>query len=233
MIPKKYHKKIRKIEINETSQDCDYEPWMAKLAPCYHEAIEAVQSYFEGTICRKSLTRFYGTKETTHLQRFIACMIWGYGTDGYGPYRVNCMLEANVEDILDQVSVESETSIVNSYNLFRRGGRNVFSWLGPSYFTKHLYFTGKAESVGLMPVILDSRVATGIANLNFHERGVTLDFLEVKGRERADWYLAYLKYINECAKEITCSNECATEVTCSPDQVELFFFNIQDYLADG
>ena len=223
MIPNEYHETIKNIDIDAVSTSCNYDPWIKTLADCYRTTIESVQCFFGETISRTSLTDFYRQNNEKHLEHFLACMIWGYGAPEpanaahYGPYRVNCMLEAGVESVLGCVSVKDEDSVKDSYNLFREGRGNAFNQLGPSYFTKHLYFLGKAKKVDFMPVIFDTRVAAGIVHLNCHTRGMKSNFLKTVPKEGAGQYLDYLEYIDKCAKKIG----------CSPDQVELFFFNIE------
>jgi hypothetical protein len=71
--------------------------------------------------------------------KFLTVMIWGYGDIGYGPYRVNRMLESS----------EFETKISKSYEIAQSGtpllaydylSKNRIQLLGPSFGTKWISF---------------------------------------------------------------------------------------------
>ena len=89
---------------------------------------------------------------------FIATMIWGYGTVGYGAWRTAKMLAAE----------RSQEMIEKSFNLVLDGkyidAYEMFSLprCGHTFLTKYLYFVGLGGNAKPMPLILDSVVSNCI-----------------------------------------------------------------------
>ena len=84
---------------------------------------------------------------------FVAAMIWGYGTVGYGPYRTARVLTANAQapEVLHHVADVAVT----------RGGVAAFEalkadrlkWLGVAFATKYLFFCAENGGAGPAPVL--------------------------------------------------------------------------------
>ena len=108
------------------------------------------------------------------LSAFVAAMIWGYGTTGYGPGRVRWVLtgtrgtRAVDEPILATVATRltagattvREAGPLEGYRAMNNELRIKF--LGGAFFTKWLYFVSAVEgpyAVGAAP-ILDRQVAS-------------------------------------------------------------------------
>ena len=98
-------------------------------------------------------------------QLFLATMLWGYGTVGYGPWRMS-HITANIEQ-LDDV-------LFNALRAIKYGNvRTAFSvlqdahipFLGPAYFTKYLYFAGLGCGIDRYPLILDTRILQSLSAL--------------------------------------------------------------------
>lgn len=98
-------------------------------------------------------------------QLFLATMMWGYGTVGYGPWRM-AHITANIEQ-LDEV-------LFNALRAIKRGSvHTAFStlqeahipFLGPAYFTKYLYFAGLGCGIDRYPLILDTRILQSLSAL--------------------------------------------------------------------
>lgn len=103
---------------------------------------------------------------------FVAAMIWGYGTSGYGPYRTARVLTSGT-DTVDATVLErlrsgtraarDGSALAGFYAMNNRPGR--VPHLGPAFFTKWLYFTTATagpDSADATPV-LDKRVRDWIA----------------------------------------------------------------------
>lgn len=93
---------------------------------------------------------------------FIAAMIWGYGTSGYGPYRSARVLST------DSDAMEHLIKVANIAQDPAQGGRAAFAeiaaqrtagvrylkYLGPAFGTKFLYFlTAASHEVETTPVL--------------------------------------------------------------------------------
>lgn len=86
---------------------------------------------------------------------FIACMVWGHGHSGYGPFRTARILSASLEPVdksVDATVVDRlKTSIervrvagsVEAYRYLNNEGH--IGGLGPAFFTKWLYFASAGE----------------------------------------------------------------------------------------
>lgn len=98
-------------------------------------------------------------------QLFLATMLWGYGTVGYGPWRM-AHITSNIKQ-LDDV-------LFNALRAIKYGNvRTAFSvlhdahipFLGPAYFTKYLYFAGLGCGIDHYPLILDTRILQSLSAL--------------------------------------------------------------------
>ncbi len=87
--------------------------------------------------------------------------------------------------------------------------------LGRSFYTKHLYFLGKSQSIKRYPLVFDNRVANGLARLSSMNDEW---FRMISIAAIRDWD-AYRQYFQFAHAE-------ADKIGCKPDQVELFLFNL-------
>ncbi len=128
-------------------------------------------------------------------QLFLATMLWGYGTVGYGPWRM-----AHITKDIDQLDHVLLTTLRNikhgavhaAYNTFQNAH---IPFLGQSYFTKYLYFAGLGCGVNHYPLILDTRILQSLTTLlgtRYFSNGT------------ADDYLSYLITLHEWAEIIDC-----------------------------
>lgn len=87
---------------------------------------------------------------------FVAAMVWGYGTTGYGPARTDWVITGNRErtapcraDLAEKLSravaIARAEGAVAGYRYLNNAGR--LSYLGPAFFTKWLYFTTAVDGV--------------------------------------------------------------------------------------
>lgn len=98
-------------------------------------------------------------------QLFLATMLWGYGTVGYGPYRLG-HITADIHR-LDMLLLTAMRNVKRSdvraaYSNFHDAH---IPFLGPAYFTKFLYFTGLGCGIDRFPLILDTRILQSLGAL--------------------------------------------------------------------
>ncbi|TDC52919.1 hypothetical protein E1212_07180 [Jiangella ureilytica] len=120
------------------------------------------------------------------IPAFVAAMVWGHGTTGYGPTRVRSALtgqwgvasyQAPVRDaevsskLRGAVDVVRNEGAAEAYGYMYGAGR--VKYLGGAFFTKWLYFVSAVDGVHGRDAapILDTQVATwlranGVMNLN-------------------------------------------------------------------
>jgi hypothetical protein len=112
------------------------------------------------------------------------------------------------EQLLDRARDESRHDPSGAYALLRPGQRNEIRWLGPSFFTKFLYFAG-AGAPDHPCLILDRRVATALRG---HSGWTSL---HRTGPWPAETYGRYCTLLASWARNID----------CSPDELERVLFD--------
>ena len=187
-----------------------------------NNAFEQVCRRFPDKVSRSDI-RTLSAETWTHPsiskihQLFIASMIWGFGTVGYGAYRTAKMFTTpDIDSILLKVFgyVQSE-DLESAYQSLR------ISWCGPAFFTKFLYFAGLGGNLSMMPLILDSLVANGLENICDQSQ---VAFLKVNRYDNGkinfvlrDWE-AYFQYLNLL-------HHWSHELSVRPDSLEYFLFS--------
>lgn len=147
---------------------------------------------------------------------FMAAMMWGYGTVGYGAYRTKLMLG----------TPNAESTIGRAANLVTTGQLGAayeslkVRMCGSAFFTKFFYFVGLgAASSRPLPVVLDSVVANSLERLGVDvSHFVTATRggdgrMTALGRDAAG-YLRYVETMDAWAKAIH----------CHADQIEMWLF---------
>ena len=125
-----------------------------------------VHGAHQGEISRKHLfdqahNCFVNRQTSGDRQLFLASMIWGYGTVGYGAYRSRLMLDTpdasrTIGNTLDLLAAGKISLAYDGFNLNR---------CGSAFFTKFFYFAGQGCPTSQSPLIFDSRVATSLKRL--------------------------------------------------------------------
>jgi len=195
------------------------QPWFQEF-PNDQDIIEIVGEHPNG-LSREDIANIGGLaiNGNAHIRKlFLATMIWGYGTAGYGPHRTHLMLQSpNVNEILlASFNAVAQGQIAQAYVNFQ------IKWCGPPFFTKFFYFVGLLHNVQPLPLIFDSRVATTFKlllddlHLDSHDYGISRsDNGRWYPRRYAPGYVAYINTINCWAHELE----------CRPDAIELFLFD--------
>lgn len=144
----------------------DPEKWLKWLGdiPGATDAINSLPDAVDRDIIRQAVSDL----ENDNLAgAFIAVMIWGHGTVGYGPYRTLQVLSDNFRDgkklsdavvgrLQDSISVAREQGSVAGFSHLNNDGK--LRGLGPSFFTKWLYYitaTGPQGEDGAAPILDD------------------------------------------------------------------------------
>ncbi|WP_226985955.1 hypothetical protein [Brachybacterium sp. FME24] len=124
---------------------------------------------------------------------FLAAMIWGYGTSGYGPYRTARVLKSDphaVEHLADiaQTAQVSNGGLKAFEEIATAKGASYLKYLGPAFGTKYLYFlTAASEDVETTPV-MDAVVRRWFRS----EPGISLK----TGTWHVPSYRTYLRYLD-------------------------------------
>ncbi|PPS90279.1 hypothetical protein BZZ08_00981 [Streptomyces sp. MH60] len=160
---------------------------------------------------------------------FVATQVWGYGGSGYGPYRTRQVLaQPNAEAVLTEaVSLLVDEGAVAAYELL-----NTLHGLGPSFFTKFLYFAGLAlpEVKGPRPLILD-RVLAGVLRRHASKAGRAHGYEWSGAVARWIWrdggwsphrYDVYLRWMHAAHARLTAAT---IDWPAAPDVLELALFS--------
>jgi hypothetical protein len=140
--------------------------------------------------------------DTWNRRLFIAVMMWGFGTVGYGAYRTSKMLQpADLLLVLRRtVALATKGKIAAAYDALS------LPYCGHTFRTKYLYFIGLGCQLEPLPLILDSILIERIGTLLGNSSG--------KWRNVA----GYLRYVE-------LMNQWASYLGCKPDSIELFLFS--------
>nr|WP_146231133.1 hypothetical protein [Micromonospora sp. 4G51] len=150
----------------------------------------------------------------TPRQLLAAALMWGYGLNGYGPWRAVKALNGDqhgerLTRALDGLRADHPTLEDSraAFRSFRDAKVSRLPWLGPAFFTKVVYFAGyRRDGHEIQPLILD-RVVAGRLPV---EAGVRRRW----GGWRSDEWIAYLQW----------AAERAAAAKVEPDAVEMALF---------
>ena len=165
-----------------------------------------------------NLANQVSTKNENTRKVFLATMLWGYGTVGYGAYRTSIMLNDK----------NSRNTIEKSFNLVFTGkyieAYKMFSMpmCGAAFFTKYFYFVGLGNKITPLPLILDSVVANSLVKL-----GIDISQL-AKVTKKHGKISSVRKYADGYFKYVEMINNWASEIGCRPDSIEKWLFTFQN-----
>lgn len=148
----------------------DAERWLKWLGdiPGAADAINSLPDAVDRPLIRQVVCDL---EDDNIVGAFIAVMIWGHGTVGYGPYRTLQVLSDNFRDgrgLSDEVvaklrrsiSVAREQGSIEGFRHLANEGK--LRELGASFFTKWLYYitaTGPLGEDGAAPILDDIVIA--------------------------------------------------------------------------
>lgn len=165
-----------------------------------------------------SLVHQVSTGSESACKVFLASMLWGYGTVGYGAYRTSIMLEnENSRKIIEEsFRLVSVGRYIDAYKMF------ALPKCGSAFFTKYFYFVGLGTKVTPLPLILDSVVANSLVQL-----GVDISFLARFIKNPEGKITSMGKYAEGYSQYVEIMNTWANEIGCRPDSIEKWLFALQ------
>jgi hypothetical protein len=190
----------RRDPVQQPAVHVPHERWSTRLAE-YEEVLRAIPSFLDRTTVRDFALNC-SDDPSGAVAAFIATQIWGYGTTGYGPFRLAealayrelpAVLQAARECLRFRQPVDAFRVLCVEHRV---------PWTGTAFGTKFLYFTdpnGRA-------LILDSVVADWLANhAGLRLRGQRHE------RDYATWLLA--------------ADQWARDLGVPSDRVEMIIFS--------
>jgi len=159
------------------------------------------------------------------LHTYVAAGVWGTGTNARGVVR-RCrpLEEASVDgDALGnrlaaavEILLDDAGGPIAAYDALHEDGRPRIPYLGPSFGTKVLYFSGFDRVTGqLQPLILDRFVATALNHL------CDIGWPTTGGGWSTDQYAAYLRLAHAWADAWGCRPDVVERVLTAIGQADL------------
>jgi len=196
-----------KTQKNEKVFDDEIFPIVQKVCGMFKCDIDKNES----TISREQIIDFIKQPDSDPLQIFILVMIWGHGEkENRGPWKVGQMLdkpkdaksilENSFKAIKEEKTNEGEIKeekIKKAHIAFKEMKR-----CRVNFFSKFLYFVGKANNVKNYPLIFDARVAENLIKLHMKEIDPEVaELVTYQPQQDADSYAKYCKLMHKIAAD--------------------------------
>jgi hypothetical protein len=141
---------------------------------------------------------------TGRRRRFIAALMWGYGNGGLRyPPTLSALIELFDGPHLDEKLRKCVEALHSADTLAAYTSLSGIRNLKSAYFTKYLYFAGKAIApMSRYPLILDTKVSTRLAQLTGYSSYV---ITEPWPHDDARTYENYVRLMHALAKDINVS----------------------------
>jgi hypothetical protein len=149
------------------------EKWVRWLPPpnagtvAWHNLLAELRGACTGeshAIRRTDVTSF---GQTDPHRLFLAAMVWGFGTTGFGAWRTGQMIatpgfSTSLTDIINTVRRDGAEV---GFATLTSSGQSRIRRLGPSYGTKLLFFAGDGYPHRPQPVVYDELVARALDDI--------------------------------------------------------------------
>ncbi len=195
--------------------------WMRYFG--YDNDFRALIDRYPERLCRQSLAdigKWVIDKQATVRQLFLAAMLWGFGTTGYGAYRTDAML--STPDATEQI--DTTFDLVAHGNIYRAYKALNLNKCGPSFKSKFLYAAGLALDSKPLPLVLDSVVANALHKL-----------MSAAGIDHTEYLsLTWDSYGTSCSVQeypagyeryVALLNDWANQLGVRPDDIEFYLFS--------
>jgi hypothetical protein len=147
---------------------------------------------------------------------FLATMMWGYGTNGLGPWRTKQMLQdGRCTQVLEETARRiQDRQFSLAYDRFE------LDRCGSSFFTKYFYVLGLTlhRHERPLPLVLDERVRTSLLALSKDGDWAETWNPETVGTTGNDYGL-YVQSLNRWADELPCRPDAIEYILFDPAQV--------------
>jgi hypothetical protein len=139
----------------------------------------------------------------------VLVLLWGHASQSYGRFRIGRIVASNRLDLfgaaVDRACAHlAHDRILDAYGEFYQNGRNVFRYLGESFFSKILFFLSQCVSKG------DARAY--IKDIHTSRAAAAFSGEENILQRSPESYAAFLKVIVQLAREHGVSGERVEEV---------------------
>jgi len=183
-----------------------------------HYCINYITENYPNGITRNNIIDYLKVDNSSLLIGFLLTMIWGHGfsmhgrADNRGPWKVNKML-ANFDNSIE-ILENSKKHLLKNDLISAHLEFNDMERCRVNFFSKYLYFLGRALEMKNYPLIFDARVAKSIGQLNVNNIRL-FEILDIQPKQDA---LSFVNYVNEIHK-------LAHELNLPAENIEYFLFN--------
>lgn len=180
-------------------------------------SIKFITENYKNGITRNEIIEYFKKENSQLLIGFLMTMIWGHGysehgrADNRGPWKVNKMFAEfdNAISILENSKNHLlKNDLISTHLAFKNMER-----CRVNFFSKYLYFLGRALEMKNYPLIFDARVAKSIGQLNMINCNL-FEILDVQPKQDS---VSYKNYVNEIHK-------LADEINVQAENIEYFLF---------
>ena len=182
------------------------------------EDFQNIVTQFPGPISRSVFAEIGKQGVNSARQLFLATMLWGFGTIGYGAWRTMTKM-LRTENAIDQLKAAFQYivdgRIADAYCALH------LERCGPAFMTKYLYGIGLSCQASPLPIILDSRVAGTLRRLLAAQDVDHRSYFKLASDGMVERDPDGLGYV----KTVMLLNDWAAELGVRADDIEVFLFN--------
>lgn len=156
------------------------------------------------------------TSKDRAIELFLATMIWGFGSAGYGPFRTKRILDTpdagtNLLELAQIASQEGGLAAFVHFASKRHANGQYLKFLGPAFGTKYIYFAQMAKRPEKATPVMDAVVRSWFAS-NVPDTRLNLHFWDPSS------YVAYVDHLTHWAGSLNPGSQLRL------DQVEYLIF---------
>lgn len=151
---------VRGHDVLDQAISWNLETWTNSIPAEHHKFLDELSSDCKSDEQgRPAITRHqvFELRDNDPRQLFLAAMIWGYGTTGYGASRVAKIIRKNANTLNDYLKGQVQAARSRpeeSWSSFRNEHR--LKWFGPAFASKFAYFVAfESSDSELRPLIVD------------------------------------------------------------------------------
>lgn len=177
-----------------------------------------ISENYQNGISRQDIINYFRQENCSLLKGFLMTMVWGHGfsehgrADNRGPWKVSQML-INFDNAIQILENAKNCLIENNLQSAHSSFENM-QRCRVNFFSKYLYFLGRALNMQRYPLIFDARVARTIGQLTSTSQNL-FSILDIQPKQDAFSYDSYVTEIHNISNELNLESE----------KIEYFLFN--------
>ncbi len=177
-----------------------------------------ISENYQNGISRLDIINYFRQENCCLLKGFLMTMVWGHGfsehgrADNRGPWKVSQML-INFDNAR-QTLAHAQNYLMENNLQAAHSSFDKMQRCRVNFFSKYLYFLGRALDMKYYPLIFDARVAKTIGQLTSKSPNL-FSILDIQPKQDAISYNNYVTEIHNLSNELNLESE----------KIEYFLFN--------